>query len=135
MAMDAEAFPECARFAGFVLCNLASNRMNRVPLVRAGALPPLVAMASREDGKLEVQRSAALALYNISCAAANQLALVQANATSALIRLCGSVDVDCKRFAIMSLANLAANIQTRSMATRGGGLQAALVLLRDFEID
>ena len=108
----------CAVCAGFVLCNLASNRMNRVPLVRAGALPPLVAMASREDGKLEVQRSAALALYNISCAAANQLALVQANATSALIRLCGSVDVDCKRFAIMSLSNLAANIQTRSVATK-----------------
>ena len=36
MSMDAAAFPECARFAGFVLCNLASNRMNRVQLVRAG---------------------------------------------------------------------------------------------------
>lgn len=142
MAMTAHDFPECARFAGFVLCNLASNRLNRVPLVRAGALEPLMKMASTNSSvssskqPLELQRAAALGLYNVSCAAANHIAMVKAEASKALAELCQtSVDVDCKRFAIMALANLAANVQTRAAATRGGGFQSALKLLRDAEVD
>lgn len=133
---DEDESPECARYAGFVLCNIAANRRNRVPLVRAGVLEPLVKMAARgaNEDQILVRRSAALGLYNISCSAANQIAMVKADAAPALIRLCGQ-DVECKRFAIMALANLAANAQTRSAATRGGGLQAALILMKDADVD
>ena len=40
-------------------------------------------------------------------------------------------DVDCKRFAVMTLSNLTANTETRRAATRGGGLQATVRLLAD----
>lgn len=54
------------------LSNLACNRQNRVPVVQAGALKPLCEIAF--DGeRLEMQRAAGLALYNLSCSAANQV--------------------------------------------------------------
>lgn len=54
------------------LSNLACHRQNRVPVVQAGGLKPLCDMAF--DGeRLEMQRAAGLALYNLSCSAANQV--------------------------------------------------------------
>jgi hypothetical protein len=55
--------------AGMTLCNLAANRHNRLAIVKHGGLRPLAKMAT--SNKLESQRAAALALYNLSCAAAN----------------------------------------------------------------
>ena len=77
---------------------------------------PLIDMANND--RLEVQRASALALYNISCAAANMIAMVKANTPPSLIKLCASPDVDCKRYAIMTLSNLAANMETRATTSR-----------------
>jgi hypothetical protein len=46
---------------------------------------------------------------------------VRANILGGLVQLCESPDVDCCRYSIMTLCNLAANHETRSEATRGGG--------------
>ena len=85
--------------------------------------------------KLEVQRSGALGLYNISSSTASQVAMVRAGAAVALVELCGNIDLDCKRFALMAVANLAANVRTRLAVTKGGGLQAVLTLLKDKDIN
>ena len=72
---------------------------------------------------LQVQRASGLALYNLSCAVSNQIAMVRANVLGALVTLTESPDSDCARYAVMTLCNLAANHETRGEATRGGGLQ------------
>ena len=78
---------------------------------------------------------AGLSLYNISCAVTNQIPMVRANVLLSLVTLCESPDVDCCRYAIMTLSNLAANHETRNDATRGGGLQAAIMLARNEDLD
>ena len=83
-----------------------------MPIVEAGALPALVALS--QQPVLECQRSAALALYSLSCAAANQMPIVEAGAPVPLFQLAASADVDCRRYAVMTLCNLAANAETRS---------------------
>ena len=41
------------------------------------------------------------------------IAMVKANTPPSLIKLCASPDVDCKRYAIMTLSNLAANMESQ----------------------
>lgn len=64
--------PDVSRYCGMTLSNLACHRRNRIPIVLAGGLKPLSKMAFDSD-RLEVQRAAGLALYNLSCSAANQV--------------------------------------------------------------
>ena len=47
----------------------------------------------------------------------------------------GNWYLECKRYAIMTLANLAANVETRAAATRSGGLQTAVALGKDEDLD
>lgn len=57
--------------------------------------------------------------------------MAQSGCPASLIQLASCPDVDCKRLAVMTLCNLTANAETRGMATRGGGLQAAVRLTSD----
>lgn len=63
---------DVSRYCGMTLSNLACNRQNRVPVVHAGGLKPLCDLAFNGE-RLEMQRAAGLALYNLSCAASNQV--------------------------------------------------------------
>lgn len=60
-----------------------------------------------------------------------KLVMAESGCPASLIRLTSCPDVDCKRLAVMTLCNLTANSETRSAATRGGGLQAAVRLTSD----
>lgn len=55
--------------------------------------------------------------------------------TPVLVKLTGLPDIDCKRYGIMALSNLASNVDTRAAATRAGGLQAAVLMARDKDLD
>lgn len=57
--------------------------------------------------------------------------MAESGCPASLIKLTSCLDVDCKRLAMMTLCNLTANSETRSAATRGGGLQAAVRLTQD----
>lgn len=118
---------------GMCIANLAANRQNRGPIVSLGGLRPLVLMAFAKS--LETQRSAALSLYNLSCAAINHVPMIKADIITAVSNLGNVQDLECKRFAIMTLANLAANAETRAAATRTGGLQTAVTLGRDEDLE
>ena len=84
---------------------------------------------------LETQRSAALALYNLSGAPVNHVPMIRADIITSLANLSGANDLECKRYSIMTLANLAANVETRAAATRSGGLQTAVALGKDEDLD
>ena len=47
--------------------NLATDARLREPLVKAGALEPLISLARSEDIELEIQRFAVLAIANLGC--------------------------------------------------------------------
>ncbi|KAF1331179.1 Vacuolar protein, partial [Globisporangium splendens] len=124
--------PECAYNASMVLSNVTAHRQNRLVVVERHALRPLRALSFAPN--LECQHSAALAIYNVSCAQANQFKIVEAGIETALIKLAGSNDGDCKLYATMTLCNLAANVETRQAAARGGGLQALIVCSKDVDV-
>ena len=124
IAMAVDRDQESCRYAGLALANLSSNRLNKNVVVKLGALKPLKAMAFSKFP--ETQRAAGLALYNLSCATANHIPMVNDDIVSALVHLGALPDLDCKKYSIMTLANLAANIETRQHATRSGGLQSAV---------
>lgn len=73
------------------------------------------------------QRSSAFGLYNLSCTAASHAPMIQARVPQALVHLMSQDDVETKRLAVMTIANLAANSETRASATRGGALQVKSV--------
>ena len=70
----------------------------------------------------ETQRAAGMGLYNISCAASNHIPMVKAEVVPALSHLGKCEDLECKKYSIMTLANIAANIDTRDFATKSGGM-------------
>jgi Armadillo/beta-catenin-like repeat len=90
----------------------------------------LASIADNSSGRIEVQRAAGLTLYNLSCNATNLVAMAQQGCTAALVALTKCTDIDCRRFAVMTLCNLAAKSETRAAATKGGGLQSAIRLTR-----
>src|SRR5690606_8530498 len=97
---DIQESADCARYAGMAVCNLAAHRLNRVVIVEHGAVPHLVVMAQTE--RLENRRAALLALYDVSCAAANHIALIRANVMPALLNTADQNELDCKRYSIMT---------------------------------
>lgn len=130
LARASERDSETARYAGMALANAAAHRQNRLVVVERNALPVILSLCMSPN--LECQRSAVLAIYNVSCAQVNQLRIVDAGIEAALIRLAAnSGDGDCRLYATMALCNLAANVETRAAAARGGGLQALIVRSKD----
>ena len=120
------------------------------PSGRAGGLRPLVSWMAGSTQRLEVQRAAALALYQISCATTTHAVMVGVAPPSSLGRskvapplegalagpadglvaaLCalgGAGEMDTARLAVMALANVAASKGSRLEASRNGGLQCAV---------
>lgn len=111
-----------------VICNL--YWYNCTFIVDSGGLKPFITWMISSD-RLEIQRAAALAIYNLSCAAANQIAIANSGVHENLVRLCSSNDVDTKRYCIMILCNLATESETRLLSTHIIGLQAAIELYKD----
>lgn len=126
---------EVSRYSAMCLCNLSCNRANRITIVQLDGLKAIIALIYTKS--LESQRSSALALYNLSCAAANHVAMIKADIIPALVYLGKSIanDLECKRYSIMTLANLAANHETRFAATKSNGLQTAVSILKDPDVE
>ena len=61
--------------------------------------------------------------------------MIKAEVVPALANLGKSDDLECKKCSTMSLANLAANVDTRTYATRSGGLQTAIAMIKDEDVD
>ena len=122
--------PEACRYAALTLCNLSCRVDNRLDIARQpGALDALVSLAAGVT--LESRRAAALTLYNLSSEPANLRPIAIANAAPPLIELLRCEDDDSRRWATMALANFAANVETRRLASRGGGLQALVEIVHD----
>lgn len=98
----------------------------------AGGWPSVVAVGRDRSGTdRSPTRLARVRPIARGLVAALQVAMAESGCPASLIKLTSCPDVDCKRFAAMTLCNLTANAETRSAATRGGGLQAAVRLTRD----
>lgn len=76
-----------------------------------------------------------MAFYNISCASKTHVPLVRNDVVASLAYLGKSDDLECKKYSIMTLANLAANVETRAAASRNGGLQTAIHMIKDADLD
>ena len=73
-----------------------------------------------------------MAFYNVSCSSKNHVSLVRNDVVPALAHLGKS---ECKKYSIMTLANIAANVETRAAASRSGGLQTAIHMIKDADLD
>ena len=95
--------------AAGALANLAANCAdNRIPIAKAGGIPPLVALV--RDGNDEQKHSAAWALRNLahSCDD-NQIAIAKAGGIPPLVALVRDGNDAQKHFAAAALQNLAGN--------------------------
>jgi len=125
---------KCLEIAGMVLCNVAMNSRNHPHIVEAGILQSLIKMASPNFTN-NIRKVAVLALYNLSDYETCHLDMTALGIVEYLVDLCNSDNLQCKQHAIMLLSNLAANVETRQFATKGGGLQSGIKLLKDANID
>ena len=122
---------DCRAFATMIICNLASKQTHGNTILDGGGLQPLATMVNTTDGT-NLQRAALLTLYNLSACESSHPLLVEKNVVHEIVSsINNSEDVLCRRFSLMILANVACNDKTRTHAIKGGGLQAAVVSLKD----
>jgi len=125
---------ECRAFATMTLCNLASKVNHGSAILDAGGLRPLLTMVNSKDGT-NLQRAALLTLYNLSACETSHPLFVENNGTPSIVTIInGCPDLLCRRFALMILTNVACNDKTRAAAVKGGGLQAAILSLKDDDL-
>ena len=122
---------ETRAFATMTLCNLASTVDHRSAILDAGGMRPLLSMVNSPDD-MSLQRAALLAIYNLSACESSHPLLAKNNVTQSIVTIITECpDVLCRRFALMILANVACNDKTRTAAVKRGGLQAAVISLKE----
>jgi len=125
---------DCRVFATMTICNLAVKKSHAMAILEEGGLVPLKVMVATE-GATNLQRAGLLTLYNISSHENSHLCFVENNVVLEVVStITNSEDVLCRRFALMLLANLACNEETRALATKGGGFNAAVSSLKDEDL-
>lgn len=125
----------CKLYATMALGNLASNDVTRKLIVESQCMSFLTEKAFVDVEKVALHRTGALVLYNLAVEAASHIPMVKDLIPERLLTLCQSPDVQCKRYALMTLCTLSSDPLTRIEVTRGGGLQTALILLADDDIE
>lgn len=129
MMNDADSV--CRAYAAMTLCNLASNQKYGSAILGAGRQLPLATIISSAPDLILI-RSTLSILYNMSSCEESHLLYVEENIVESIVNLvAASPDILCRRLALMILANVACNHQTRAHTIRGGGLQCAMLALTD----
>lgn len=131
---------EAVELATFVLCNIAAARDGDIltKMVDIGVIEPLTKLLCTNLLKNIrfpfISRAIVLALYNLSTFDKSHVEMIKHGVMKALVMICKEADdIESKQYSIMLLSNLSANKSTRKDATKGGGLQAAILLSKDLD--
>ena len=108
--------------------NLATNQANQKKIMSEGALPPLLSLSRFENGDLESQRYACLAITNLSATKANHSVMVETNTVPLMRTLMDHLDTEIRNTCTFTLANFAANPNNHQNIMKEGCL-ARLVLM------
>jgi hypothetical protein len=110
---------ECQEYAAFALAHLSSNRDYQVPLVKLGAVRPLVAMLASDA---EPKHYAGLALLKLADNFENHLRIAEEGGIQALLRLgrTRSSDEQLQYKTALTVGQLASNA-VRLLPTKAGG--------------
>lgn len=109
-------------FGAVTLGNIASDVNLQAPIVRGGALTPLITIANAAD--LETQRCIAYSLCNLSANPARRGAIISEGGLPSLISLaCSDHPVD-QRAALATLRAIAADPDHRRAVVEAGALEA-----------
>lgn len=109
-------------FGAVTLGNIASDINLQAPIVRGGALTPLITIADAAD--LETQRCIAYSLCNLSANPARRAAIISEGGLPPLISLaCSDHPVD-QRAALATLRAIAADPDHRRVLLESGALEA-----------
>lgn len=109
-------------FGAVTLGNIASDVSLQAPIVRGGALTPLITIANAAD--LETQRCIAYSLCNLSANPARRGAIISEGGLPPLISLaCSDHPVD-QRAALATLRAIAADPDYRRAVVEAGALEA-----------
>lgn len=129
MMNDADS--DCRAYAAMTLCNLASNQNYGSAILGAGRQIPFATIINSAPDSI-LLRSTLSMLYNMSSCEESHLLFVEENIVQSIVNLvAASPDILCRRLALMILTNVACNHQTRVHTIRGGGLQSAMLALKD----
>ena len=87
--------------------NLATNQANQKKIMQEGALPALLSLARYDNGDLESQRYAALALTNLTATKASHLMMADNGTVSLMNMLLDHQDIEIRNTAAYAIANFA----------------------------
>jgi hypothetical protein len=126
-----DADTDCGAYAAMTLCNLASNQNYGPTILEAGPLIPFATIISSAQDTI-ILRSTLAILFNLSACEESHLLFVRKNVIQSIVHLVmASPDVLSRRLSLMILTNVSCNHQTTAYAIKGGGMQAALLALKD----
>ncbi len=129
MMNDADA--DCGAYAAMTLCNLASNQNYGPTILEAGPLIPFATIITIAHGTTLLRSTLAI-LFNLSACEESNLLFMRENVVQSIVNIItASPDVLSRRLALMILTNVSCSHQTRAHAINGGGMQAALLALKD----
>ena len=112
------------------LGNLACHPGNQKKIMQEGALPALISIAKYENGDLESQRYAILALTNLSATKANHAMLVDTGCLSIFAAFFDHQDVEIRNSSCFAVANLAANANNHLLIINENCLPKIIELLK-----
>lgn len=120
----------CIELAEYALSNLCGERDYNRAIIESGLLNFLSDFTKDFPSSTKHVASAKL-FYNLSTMQECHTTLSGSYIIDSMKFLCKSDNNECRYYSIMALANLSANELTRYGAIKAGGLQAAVMMLKD----
>lgn len=109
--------------------NLATNLGNQEKVLNEGALQPLLSLARRDNGDLESQRYAVIALTNVAATSSNHARLISAGVSELMSGIIEDDDVEIQNSAAFCVGNFASNPDNHATLLGEGVLGPLIHLL------
>lgn len=119
----------CQRYAVMGIGNLATNPINQKKILFEGGLPPLLSIARFENGDLESQRYAAIAITNLSATKSNHGTMIETGCLDLMCTLLSHEDAEIRSTCALFIANFASNQNTHSLLMKIGCVPTMIQLL------
>jgi vacuolar protein 8 len=113
---------EAQRFASLALGNIASTPENKIEMVDAGVVKPLIDYASNDAADVIGRQYCALCLGNLASDPENHEEIVKLGGLEALVELLKNDDVQCGRYGAFALSNIVSNPEYRNEVVDEGAI-------------
>jgi hypothetical protein len=117
-------------FGAIAIGNIASNLDLQAPVLKSGALCPLIGVAVTNVADVESQRCIAYAICNLSVQPSNRLTIIRKGGLPSIMYLCQTDDSSDMLVALSSIRGLASSFEARRLLVDEGVLHGLSLAMK-----